>query len=235
MQEEIQKLEIDKELVLKKGLSGIDISKEIELENILIRKGFRGIGGFDKELPFEVEYKLGHPHVSAHKQIYATLGLLMFELLFSKQDYICCNLTHENAEIKQLFLYLDRDVEISAFLKVKEVMQYEYFEYFPIEIEGRYPNWSEEEELEFNYACSKIEDKNSQRFVEKADQLVIEMTVRGLLNLAELFLNISRIENKQTEICLENPLYGVGGVNKRSMEVSFWLPDGIGFFGEDLL
>ncbi len=220
--------------IIKKGVSGIDISKKIELKELIIKKERRGIGGCD-DLPFDVSYTINHPYVYAYKQGYIKLGLLMFELLFSSQPYIECTITHKDSEIKQLFFALSREEYGVPFLQVKEPIQYKHFMYYPSEIGGRYGfNWSEDE-IELNYSCSRAEDRLSENFVEKADQLVVETTVQGLLNLAELFFNIGRKENQQTEICLENPLYGgVGGVNKRSMEISFWLPGSLAFYGDNI-
>lgn len=235
----LQELEVDNDFLFTKGVSGIDISGKIELTDILFRKGGRFIGYAPPEnLPFEICDRVESYDCYAYKKSYTTLGIILFELLFSSQPYIEINILNNQSEIKQLFVYVNRENKsaLLPFLKVKQKEIFESFEFFPAKID-KYPftDIIDNENLPtFHFSCSNYQDIHTKNRIEKADQLILSTSISGLVFIAELFLNIGRIGNKQDEICLENPLYGVGGVSQTSIEARLWLPNSFGFYTEKI-
>lgn len=234
--QKIQNLGLDTEYLFTKGVSGLDISNPIEIDDILFRKMGRFIGYAPPEkLPFEICNSVESFDCYAYKENYSLIGVLLFELIFSNQSYIEIKLLNQNSEIRQLFIYLSQDNNLQPFLKIKQKETYKSFQYFSRKID-RYPftNYLNDDLPTFNFSCSNYQDIHSKNRIEKADQLILSISLKGLINLAELFLNIGRIDNKQDEICLENPLYGNGGVSNTSIEARFWLPNSFGFYTEKI-
>ena len=237
--DKLQKLEIDNEYLFIKGFSSVDISEKIELNDILFRKRCRFIGFAPPEdLPFEICDRVESFDLYAYKKGYTTLGIILLELLFSHQSYIEINISNNQSEIRQLFVYVDRNNNsvLFPFLKVEQKETFKSFEYFPKKID-RYPFadiFDNNSISSFHFSCSNYQDIHTKDRIEKADQLILSTSISGLVLIAELFLNIGRIGNKQDEICLENPLYGFGGVSQTSIEARFWLPNSFGFYTEKI-
>lgn len=237
--QKIQNLEVDKEYLFIRGVSNIDISKPIELPDILFRKRSRFTGYVPQEdLPFEICDSVESIDCYAYKKSYTTLGIILLELLFSNLSYLEINISNKQSEIRQFFIYVDRknNNSLFPFLKVEQKETYKSFEYFSAKID-RYPfaYISDNQFLPtFHYSCSNYKDIHTKNRIEKADQLILTVSISGLIYISELFLNIGKTENKQDEICLENPLYGVGGVSQTSIEARFWLPNSFGFYTEKI-
>lgn len=232
----LQELKTDDDYLFTKGISGIDISKTIKLDDILFRKSSRSrCFATPGELPFEICDRVESFNCYAYKKSYTTLGIILFELLFSDLSYVEICISNNQSEIKQLFVYVERSF-LLPFLKIDQKETYKSFEYFSSKID-RYPltNYFTTESLPtFHFSFSNDQDRYIKNSSEKADQLILSTSISGLVLTAELFLNIGRIDNKQDEICLENPLYGVGGVGETSIEARFWLPNSLGFYTEKI-
>ncbi len=225
---------------IERGISGVDITKPIPLHNILFRKGKRGIvdANTSGELPFEICHNLEQPDCYAYKETYTALGIILLELLFSNNHYAQCTIPHKNSEIQQLFFYLDRETHNIRGLHKESLERYGAYCYSPNILE-KYPVRAEidsEEQLStFLYGWSEsIAGQYGDAPVMKADQLIVSLTVESLIWLAQLFLDIGNTYNTQTEICLENPLYGVGGVSATSIEIRFWLPGSFAFYTDNI-
>lgn len=241
--QQLKTLAIDDEFLFQKGLSQTDISQPIELKDLLFRKTerFMGYAG-DNNLPFESFDHINGVDFYAYKSTYTTLGILSFELLFSDEKYIEIQVQHSQSQIRQFFIYLDKENRHPTHteLQIGQKETYTFFRYFPQEVD-KFPLSSftkrgiiKDALPHFGLGCSNYHSNFKKDYVEKADQLVLTITVTSLIQLAELWLDIGLNKNKQSEICLENPLYGFGGVNKRSIETRFWLPNSFGFYTENI-
>jgi hypothetical protein len=242
----LQAISLDEEFLLTRGISKTNIKKPIELQNILFRKRDRFIGytTTPSNLPFELNHKIDGIDGYAFKEVFVKIGVLLLELLFSKQVYLEFKINHPQSEIKQLFFYLNKEFKnkYSSFLKIEQPETYDSFEYFAQRVDkfpfSKLPNNTREvlKEALPNFYLGSSEDPylHSEEYIKKADQLITVLSVDGLVQLAELFLDIGNSNNTQTEICLENPLYGFGGTDQRSIEIRFWLPDSFGFYTNDI-
>ncbi|MDB9836797.1 hypothetical protein OAC51_07835 [Flavobacteriaceae bacterium] len=241
--QKIQNLELDNEFLLTKGISHVDISKPIELNDILFRKTKRSYGyGGSEDLPFEMEYTLEAFDCYTYKENLTLLGVLFFELLFSEQPFIEFKILNQQSDYKQLFVYLDRENRhaFQSFLEIENKETYKSFEYYPSEIEkfplSQFPQnvrtVFKDELPTFLLGSSDKQFAHSKEFTIKSDQLIISTTTTGLIQLAELLLDIGLLKNTLNEVCLENPIYGFGGVSEKSIEARFWLPDSLGFYTE---
>lgn len=207
------------------------------LDDLIIRKSERIIDfGMLEKFPFEIEITNHATEWYANKPIYTELGVLLFSLLFSEKPYIEIQVAHNNSEIKTLCFYLDKHRIYTGFLKVKQHEIYESYEFIPDEVKkfsfSIFDTFPIENTPSFFFGWS---DRNKKfKSVKTADQLIVTMNVDALCNLAELFIDIGRKENIQNEVCLEHPVNGFGGVGKNSLEASFWLPNSLRFYGDNL-
>ncbi len=241
--QQLQSIGLDQEFLLKKGLTKIDISKPIAIKDFLLRKTERSVGyaGGDN-LPFESFDHVDGIDLYAYKTTYTTLGILLFELLFSTEKYIEIQVSQAQSQIQQFFVYLDRENRhhLHHSLQIEQKETYASFEYFSQQVE-KFPfaSFAKREVItdalpHFALACSGYHSSFKRDYIEKADQLILTLTVSGLVQLAELLLDIGRNDNEISEICFENPLYGFGGVNEKSIDVRFWLPNSFGFYTEKI-
>ncbi len=225
--------------LLTPGMSGIDISKPVEMEDMLVRKRVRSMSyTYSEDPPFEVTDVIEAFDMYGYKETYTLLALLLFDLLFSEQSYMELKLTNSQSEIKQFFVlvYRDQQAGLAPFLKIKQKESYESYEYYVQKIQ-RYPALTDtdlDEDLPtFRYGYSG-EHVNGRALWDKSDQIIMTASVASLVRMGELFLNIGNDHNQQLEICLENPLYGVGGVSPQSMEARFWLPGSFAFYTQKI-
>ena len=243
--QKLQKLDLDKEFLITKGISKVDISKPIKLTDILFRKKNRSISYTTLEdLPFEMNYTINAFDCFAYKETYTLLGVLFLELLFSSQSFLELKIQHQKSEFKQLFIYIDReDGELFRdFLEIENKETYKSFEYYSQKVDkfalSQFPQntrtVSKDNLATFLFGCSDRKYNYSKEFVEKSDQLIISTKITGLIQLSELLLDIGRLKNPLNEICLENPIYGFGGVSNQSVDVTFWLPNSFAFYTEKI-
>ncbi len=195
-----------------------------------------------ENLPFESFDRINAVEFYAYKSTYTTLGILFFDLLFqNKTNFIEIQLHQANSEIKQFYIYLDRENRHPTHeLQILQKETYSHFRYFSQEVD-KFPLASFTKRgliadalPHFGLGCSNHHDSFKKDWLEKANQVVLTLTVTSLIQMAELFLDIGRNKNNQTEICLENPLFGSGGVNERSIETRFWLPNSFGFYAKKI-
>lgn len=239
----LQAIDLDDEFIFSQGLSGLPLTKPIVLNDLIIRKHSRTMGYAGGEnLPFESFDRINAVDFYAYKTTYTTLGVLLFDLLFQNEtNWIEIQLPQANSEIKQFYIYLDREnTHPTHELQILQKETYSHFRYFSQEVD-KYPLTSFTKRgfianalPHFGLGCSNHHDSFSKDWLEKANQVALTLTVTSLIQMAELFLDIGRNENNQTEICLENPLFGCGGVNQRSIEARFWLPNSFGFYAENI-
>ncbi len=235
----LQALKTHNSYVFTKNASGIDISKTLVLKDILFRKRARFIGYASHEnLPFEICDRIEAFDCYAYQKSYTKLGVIFLELLFSNKSYVEINILNKQSEIRQFFIYVNREnnSELLPFLKVDQKETYKSFTYFSTNID-KYPfahHFDNDNLPTFSFSCSNYQDIHTENRIKKADQLILSTSISGLILTAELFLNIGRTDNKQPEICLENPLYGVGGVSQKSVEARFWLPNSFGFYTDKI-
>lgn len=241
----IQALKIDQDLCLTKGCSGFDLKHPIAINDIIFRKHQRFIGYAGMpDVPFEINHKVEACDCYTYKEGYTALGLLCFELLFSNRDYIELHMTNEKSDIQQFFIFVDRENhhQFSSFLKYSQKESFQSFEYYPQEVEkfplSQFPQNKrtiEEKDLStFSFGWSNHQESYTETAIKKADQLILSCSITGLIILGGLFLDMGLETNEQNEICLENPLYGFGGVSAKSIETRFWLPNSFGFYTDKL-
>ncbi|WP_413283951.1 hypothetical protein [Vibrio sp. MA40-2] len=229
--EKISSLTKDQNVVVTKGISGLDISKPIALHHTLFRKGNHGYGGCD-DTPFELGHNIPSVHWYAHKEDCTAVGILLFELLFSQQSYVTIHITQAQSEINTLYLYLERASENEIYgLEFEQKEAYKSYDYTP-QKGHKDNNYKDELMPLFSYSHSGKNHISINEKAKKSDQLVVSVSVVGLIYLAELFLNMSNQNNTQTELSLENPLLGIGGVHPLSLEAQFWLPYSVAFYGK---
>ncbi len=242
----LQNLKIDELFKLTRGMSGIDISQPIDLSDIIFRKTRRSIEYVTSEdLPFIMNHTLEAFDCYAYKSTHTLLGIFLFELLFSDQSYMELKIQNQRSDFKQLFVYVDRENRpaFKHLLEIENKETYKSFEYYPQEV-GKFPLSqfyqnprsvvSKDDLVTFLFGCSDDRYTFSKEFIEKSDQLVISTTTNGLIQFAELLLDIGIHRNQIDEICLENPIYGFGGVSEKSIEARLWLPNSLGFKTEKL-
>lgn len=232
--------------VFKKGKVLIDICKPIKLDSIILRKSRRSISyvGIDDNLPFDINRIAESFDCYTYCQEYIKLGVLAFELLFHNQSYLEFDISHPLSEIKKIFIYQEQYKSSHPFLKIKQKQEYESYEYFPQKV-SKFPfsggGFSSERDEplkdslpQFDFGWSNENNSYVDNRVKKADQLIISLNENGICELASLFIDIGRDENKQDEICLEHPTLGFGGVKFNSIEAKFWLPNNIKFYCDNL-
>ena len=107
----LQTIDLDGEFIFSQGLSGLIITQPIILNDLLIRKYSRSMGYAGGEnLPFESFDRINAVEFYAYKSTYTTLGILFFDLLFqNKTNFIEIQLHQANSEIRQFYIYLDRE------------------------------------------------------------------------------------------------------------------------------
>lgn len=234
----------DTECTISKGITGLAISQPIEMEKMLFRKCTHGYGDTSIDLPFEIIENVGVAECYTHREELIKLGLICFELLFSDHPYVQLNISHKQSQLKQLFLYPQREKhhELTPFLKVDSKETYSAFDYYFSEVDkfpysgfpGNTREMRDENLPYFSWSCSDTQPHirwaTKQEQLQNADQLILSLSEIGLAHLGSLFFDMGNIHNSQTEVSLENPLYGFGGVDPRSIEARFWLPGSFAFF-----
>lgn len=242
--QQLQEITLYDEFLFSKKTPIMAITEPIVCNDILIRKQNRFIGYTDdKQLPFERFEKANGVDIYAYKNTLTFLGILLLELLFhSKTDFIEIKLPQPQSEIKQLYVYLDREHNPTTHtgLQIEQEETYSAFKYFAQAVD-KFPLTSSSDRVitadampYFSLACSDYQSNFTKYYIDKADQLILTISTSSLVQMSELFLDIGRVENKQTEVCLENPLTGFGGVSERSIDARFWLPNSFGFYTEDI-
>ena len=235
--EKLSKLNIDSSYIFTKELFDGEL-KNIQVANLILRKSKRSIHlGTDKDFPFEINIVHGAIEWLTYKDVYLNFGILLFDLLFSKNAYATINITQANSQIKTIYFYLDRKKNDIVFLETAQNEAYKSYEFIPSKI-SKFPFSSfgsdaikTDDAPAFYYGWS--DSKNTDK-TQKADQLIITLNVVNLCKLAELFLNIGNKENNLDEICLENSIDGFGGVWHNSLESRFWLPNSLYFYSDDI-
>jgi hypothetical protein len=240
--DKITRLQLDEDILLEKGCSKVDITKPLVLDNILFRKSKRSInyGTTPSGLPFEINIVHTALNCYAYKHSFATLGVLLIELVCSNQAYIEINITHPQSEIKQLFFYLEKENE-STILRREHAETFDAFDYtvqevhkFPFSNFRSNPRTIDEDQMpSFFLSCSDRKYLDTEEQTQKSDQLITSLTVKSITQLAALFLDIGNAQNEDDEVCLENPLYGFGGTGKQSIEMRFTLPGSFLWFEKE--
>ncbi len=234
-------LKLDEEFIISRNMSYWDISQPIIMNNILLRKSVHSYGGVEDKLPFEILQNMSQIEFYTYKEEIIQLGMILFQLLFSKFSYVEIKIPHPKSEIKQLFFYFPKNVRNTNYygLKIKQEESFESYEYSRTEV-TKFPfsSFLSSREIEdkpnFSLCSSDFITNHSSQISAKADQLVISLpSVVGLIEFAKFLMDMGNTHNEQTEVCLENPLFGFGGVDTSSIEACFWLPGSFAFFGAD--
>lgn len=239
--EKLHWLTIGDDFLFTKDGIPIDLSRPYALDRLIVRKGIRFVGDAASASAFEIVHRANASEWYAHKEGYTELGLLLLASLLQGRETVEITLGHPTSQIKQLFVYM-RPREISMFLKVERPEMYASFEYYVQEVHKFPFSWPQQNPRDFDpealpelvLSCSDYHANHADDAFEKADQLVVILEVPGLLSLAELWLDMGTEANERDEVCLENPLYGFGGVSQRSVEARFWLPGSLGFYTDEL-
>lgn len=238
----LQNLKKGEELAIFKG-DFKAFKRVITFGDLVLAKRKRNISYADgkEQLPFELTHQIIGVDFYGYKGSYETLGLYLFQLLFSNESYIHIKLTQKQSQIKNLFLHLDRTVTNDFHLKTKPLIpqQYDYFretiEKFPLSGSGFSDRKVPQEDCpSLLFGWSERSQSYHEDREKLADQLIISVSIDGLCALASVFLDMGAEENKKDEICLENPTLGFGGTGVNSLEARFWLPNSFGFYGENL-
>lgn len=228
--EQIQYLAGDSSL----SISPLNLDIPVIHDSFVIRKTGRFIGGYeiDNDLPFEINHYVDCAECYAEMTGYIQLGLAALDALFQQRSFTEIQLSHPESQIKQIFIYPKRPLFWG--MKTTQAI-FQSFEYSPDSL-CKFPFEHNEEAVlpEFYFSCANVEARYSSHFTQQADQLIISGEINSLIRLIELWFDMGRVANQQTEVCLENPLYGYGGVKKTSMEARFWLPNSLGFYSKSL-
>lgn len=202
-------------------------NQDIILDQFVIKTATHNYHNSIDELNLDFSNIMWVIHFSAEKVIYELMAIELMRLLFVKNErFIKIQLANKNSTIKNLIIVLQQD-ENPFYKEIKKPISYEYY----VESLKKFP-LSEQENNDlskFHLAFSNPAVNRSGDYTN-ADTCVIELNNTSLINLAKLWLNMSRKGNVLNELCLESPIFGFGGVSKySSCEAVFWLPASIGF------
>lgn len=221
------------------------IPAEIEISDLILEKRKRWIGFClpNSNLPFEIQHTLQAVDWYGYKETYAVIGLSIISLLFKKTDYIKLKVTHPISEIPTIYIYFDKGSSKKASLVEEGNSINKSYEYFRFEVE-KFPfsgvssskrNVFEADLPSFTYGWENGNfNSSTSDAIKNANQVIISLTAKGVRELGALFLDMSARKNEQTEVCLENPSLGFGGVCEHSLEARFWLPNSFGFHSENI-
>lgn len=244
--QQLDALESDEDLLINREVLG-DFQQNITYASLVLGKKSRNIGFCEPpgvKLPFETEHHLYGVDWYGYKSTFRDLGLAMFSLLFSHENYLAIKLSHPVSAIKILYIYFEKEQVEPSFLRVENQVSYKSYEYFrqmvdkfpfssaalsgrsllPIDLPGLNYGWGKNRNYNLSY--------NEQ--LQQANQVIVNISAGGLCALGSLFLDISASNSEQNEVCLESPSLGFGGVQENSLETRFWLPGSFGFYCDSL-
>ncbi len=162
--------------------------------------------------------------ISANKDFYFLLGTKILEYLFHKKNSII-SIKNSNSTLHYIKIG-DQSSYPNHFGLQQNNLAYNYW---PAAIIHRYPFQNAKVMPDFHLVHF---DENKSCITETdwktRDCLQISGNDDVMASIAELFLNIAHPQNDLDEICLETAA-GYGGVSATSVEVTFWLPNSIGF------
>ncbi len=203
----------------------LKIPQKMTSKNIIITKGFADYNSY---------YRIDRLIFFTQKATLKSLGLLIFYSIFKSNKTITLKLINEHSEIKNIKIdpYNSNSIDIydNRKFSVEINCNLNYFSYRP-QILHRYP-WFYFQDSVFDlptfFLTNFQECIASETDYKKRDTIVISCSIKGMLRLGTLLLDLSNIHQKQNEYYLECE-YGYKGVAPGSAEVKFCLPGSDGW------
>ncbi len=168
-------------------------------------------------------YRIDQFHVSANPEFYQILGLTMLCAVLQNKT-ITLHLTNPHSFIKKIVIGYDYKNVVGLSEKPMR------FHHYANKIQGRNPYFGLESsffpsillvsEKEFCYTDEDWAQRNILEFGQSS---------KAMANLAEIFLNFGNPNNKQPELVFETHA-GNCNLQPMSVEISFWLPNSLGWF-----
>ncbi len=192
---------------------------EVETSQIAIKKGFHYYNDC---------YRIEQFQVSATPEYYQILGLTMMCAVFQNKK-ITIHLTNPHSFIKKIVVGYDYQQGVG--LSEKPIS----FHHYADKIQGKYPYYPYHT-LASGYFPSVLlfsekEFCNTEEDWAQRNILQFGYTAKQITNLADLFLNFGNPNNKQDELVFEGHA-GIDNLQSMSVEISFWLPDSLGWFDD---
>lgn len=173
-------------------------------------------------------YRIEQFQVSATPEQYQILGLTLLCAVLQNKT-ITLNVTNAKSFIKKIVIGFDYQKTVG--LTEKPIQ----FHHYANQIRGKNPYYG----LDNTYfpsvlLVSEAEFCNIERDWASRNILQLGQTGKALAQLAEVFLDFGNPNNTQKELVFE---CHVGNCNLQpmSVEISFWLPDSLGWFDEAFL
>ncbi len=190
-----------------------------EIAKIAIKKGYHSYNDC---------YRIEQFQVSATPEYYQILGLTMLCAVLQNKT-ITLNLTNPKSFIKKIVIGYDYKNKVG--LSEKPIS----FHHYANEIRGKNPYFGLENSYfpsillvsEKEFCCT--DEDWAQRNILQFGQ-----SSRAMTQLAEVFLDFGNPNNQQKELVFEGHV-GNCNLQPMSVEVSFWLPDSLGWFDEAFL
>jgi hypothetical protein len=167
-------------------------------------------------------YKIQHFHVSATPEYYQILGLTIFCAVFQNKT-ITINLTNPHSFIKKIVVGYDYKRMVG--LTEKPVSYHHYSN----KLHGHNPYNG----LDSSYFTGVFLTSDDYSDTDEAwaarDTLLLGYSSKALTHLAEVFLDFGNPNNQQPELVFEGHA-GYCNLLPMSCEITFWLPDSLGWF-----
>jgi hypothetical protein len=170
-------------------------------------------------------YRIEQFQVSASPEYYQILGLTLLCAVFQNKT-ITIHLTNPHSFIKKLIIGYEYENLVG--LTEKPIRYHHYAN----ELRGRNPYFG----LESTYfpsvlLCSEKEFCNTDEDWAQRNILQFGHTSKALTQLAETLLDFGNPNNKQEELVFEGHA-GNCNLQPMSCEITFWLPNSLGWFDE---
>ncbi|ABD56907.1 hypothetical protein [Jannaschia sp. CCS1] len=201
--------------------------------------GSAGTGG---DRPFEIMDQSPGFITYVEPETLRRVGLWLLHLLFSGRHWAGLTLTHPLSRAKWLYVQINHVLPERGFLTSTGGFSYSAYEHWPQEVRRHPfadPAMSGVERVEpedrpcFAYGWS-TPDYNGRMDQRNADQIIMDLTPRGLVAMAALFFDIGHKTHGHDEVDMEPPHVGFAATHPRSIEARFWMPGSMGFYAETL-
>ena len=203
---------------------------------------FIGAPGPGEDRPFELLDQTQGFELYIEAEPLRRLGLWLLHLLFSGRDWAGLDLSHPVSRAKWLYVEIIETGPADSFLSVAEPPRFTSYEHWPQEV--RRHAFAEaamagavrvapEDRPRFAFGWSDP-DWNAAWSPRTADQIIWQLTPRGLCALASLFFDMGHPILGLTEVDMEPPIVGFAATHPRSIEARFWLPGSMGFYADSL-
>ena len=214
-----------------------ELAEHLPFDGHVIRRPTRRISGSADlpKAPFEIQdVSFGHDWY-AEAEGYRRISLWLFHVLFSGYDFAGLRLSHDQSQIRELWVLVERPVSLLKYDAPARVIGYDYYGRPPIRHaffgDDRIAQDADRPLFRFGWS------NDAGRFKADpcdADQIILAISTEGLAAFAALLLDFASPWSDLDEINLEPPFTGFGGTRPLSLEARFWRPGSFGFWAQSL-